>query len=540
MKRFNYFIPAWYKKNKWCENEQNWHSRRQYSEFDETIKQIQLFHRNLKEDYKILLMSYSPNFRHFLHRQGIYRANYWSCFDSIQQVTRKKIVVLSFHDLKWPQGIEFVYSPFAIIAFLNGQKYAKAEFGEDGNLISVDMYADDVICRRNYYDDRGFVSNTIIFTEGKEYYQDFLGEDGIWRIRNYFGDGHVEINQRYGTYTIDTIGNTIECSYSGAWFPSLESVLTEILEKYVYYNAHEGDKFFVALYDHHMSMMSKCLEGQYVISTLFENRFSDEEIVKHGDFIKKSRYLITDSKDASKKVKNLLGIAEGSDSGIIRDISPYDARTDMGISQQLSVQNIMLPIDGIGDTELEKILIECSKYLKKNSKARIHVFTRNTEWNYSGIIKNKIAAILEKNGFDRRWVVEDKPGPEAENMIDIEEEKVEIRFFIDQTIDERNISKCVNEQRVILDLRKTVDVFLFITAISKGVPRISLSKDEFLLHKRSGYQLRGYDEISQILSYYLDSMEVWNEALIENYELGQKFTTDVLIQAWKEVLEISG
>ena len=42
-----YFVPAWYKQNKWCENEQVWYSRRMKSEFDETIKQITLFHRNV-------------------------------------------------------------------------------------------------------------------------------------------------------------------------------------------------------------------------------------------------------------------------------------------------------------------------------------------------------------------------------------------------------------------------------------------------------------------------------------------------------------
>lgn len=107
-----YFIPAWYKQNMWCENEQQWYMRRLKSEFDETIKQITLFHRNVDRPYRILVLGYSPNFRHFLHRQGMYRSKYWSCFDAIAQVRRKKVAVLSYHDIKWPKGLEFVYSPF--------------------------------------------------------------------------------------------------------------------------------------------------------------------------------------------------------------------------------------------------------------------------------------------------------------------------------------------------------------------------------------------------------------------------------------------
>ena len=48
-----YFIPAWYKQNMWCENEQQWYKRRLKSEFDETIKQITLFHRNVDRPYTV-------------------------------------------------------------------------------------------------------------------------------------------------------------------------------------------------------------------------------------------------------------------------------------------------------------------------------------------------------------------------------------------------------------------------------------------------------------------------------------------------------
>ena len=139
-----YFIPAWYQQNTWSEKEQSWYERRTKSEFDETIKQITLFHRNVDVEYRILLLGFSPNIRHFLHRQGMYRAPYWSCFDAICQIRRTKTAVLSYHDIKWPKGIEFVYSPFAVIGYMQGEKYAQVEFGEDGNPIAIDMYQAEI------------------------------------------------------------------------------------------------------------------------------------------------------------------------------------------------------------------------------------------------------------------------------------------------------------------------------------------------------------------------------------------------------------
>ena len=127
-----YFIPAWYLKNEWKEDEQFWYRRRMKTETDDTVKQIQLFQRNSICEYKILLLSYAPNFRHFLHRQGVFRVPYWSVFDAIQEVRRKKQAILSFHSLNWPRDIEFIYTPFSIIAMLNQERYAQIEFGEIG------------------------------------------------------------------------------------------------------------------------------------------------------------------------------------------------------------------------------------------------------------------------------------------------------------------------------------------------------------------------------------------------------------------------
>lgn len=232
-----YFIPAWYKQNMWCENEQQWYMRRLKSEFDETIKQITLFHRNVDRPYRILVLGYSPNFRHFLHRQGMYRSKYWSCFDAIAQVRRKKVAVLSYHDIKWPKGLEFVYSPFSIIALQGDVKYAQVEFGEDGNPISIDMFEDGKICRRNYYDDRGFVSSTVIYENGIEQYQDFLMENGIWKIREYKNDGHVVVNPTCPDYDVvpdaksGKAGEPVEIRFTKAEYDSLEAVIEEVFAK---------------------------------------------------------------------------------------------------------------------------------------------------------------------------------------------------------------------------------------------------------------------------------------------------------------------
>ena len=575
-----YFIPAWYKQNMWCENEQQWYKRRLKSEFDETIKQITLFHRNVDRPYRILALGYSPNFRHFLHRQGMYRSKYWSCFDAIAQVRRKKVAVLSYHDIKWPKGLEFVYSPFSIIALQGDIKYAQVEFGEDGNPISIDMFEDGKICRRNYYDDRGFVSSTVIYESGIEQYQDFLMENGIWKIREYKNDGHVVVNQTCPNYDVvpdaknGKAGEPVEMRFSKAEYDSLEAVIEEVFASYVNLT-RQNDNFFVAMHPLHIRVAEHVLKGKRVIATFFENRFDFTQTSQAADFLEHAENIITDSDYTTKLImKNLSGsydINSDSQAGSaqeageiaadkisvnnepvglhITDIPPYDTRMDFGISSQLRVQNILVPVDGLTEDAFARIIKGLADYLTINDLARVHFFTRDASWGSEDAIKNDTAELLDSMGYDSRLVTGDGEAAlgfdgrgaddSAENEQEDIEKPVEQRFFVDVCVDERDISKCINEQRVILDMRGTMDVFVYVTAISKGVPRISMSADQFLIPGKNGMVIDDFSDIGRCLTYYLDSFENWNQALVECYELGQKYTTSVLLKKWRKVLNFS-
>ena len=575
-----YFIPAWYKQNMWCENEQQWYKRRLKSEFDETIKQITLFHRNVDRPYRILVLGYSPNFRHFLHRQGMYRSKYWSCFDAIAQIRRKKVAVLSYHDIKWPKGLEFVYSPFSIIALQGDVKYAQVEFGEDGNPISIDMFEAGKICRRNYYDDRGFVSSTIIYENGIEQYQDFLMENGIWKIREYKNDGHVIVNQTCPNYDVvpdaknGKAGEPVEMRFTKAEYDSIEAVIEEVFASYVKLT-RQDDSFFVAMHPLHISVAEHVLKGKRVIATFFENRFDFAQISRAADFLEHAENIITDSDYTTKLIMtNLSGsydINSDSQAGSaqetgeiaadkisvnnepvrlhITDIPPYDTRMDFGISSQLRVQNILVPVDGLTEDAFAQIIKGLADYLSTNELARVHFFTRDASWGHEDAIKNDTAELLDSMGYDSHWVTGDGEAAlgfggrgaddSAENEQEDVEKPVEQRFFVDVCVDERDISKCINEQRVILDMRGTMDVFVYVTAISKGVPRISMSADQFLIPGKNGMVIDDFSDIGRCLTYYLDSFVNWNQALVECYELGQKYTTSVLLKKWRKVLNFS-
>lgn len=112
-----------------------------------------------------------------------------------------------------------------------------------------------------------------------------------------------------------------------------------------------------------------------------------------------------------------------SDSSLrITDIPPYDTRMDFGISQQLKVQNILIPIDGLEKDAYRAIIREVSEYLCINDLARVHIFTRNAQWGHEDNIRNELVGMLREYGHDIRWACK-------ADSIDEDEERLNRDFY---------------------------------------------------------------------------------------------------------------
>lgn len=529
-----YFIPAWYQQNQWCENEQSWWSRHMHTEFDDTVKQIQLFHRSGACPYQILLLSFTPNFRHFLHRQGVYHAPYWSCFDAIQEVRRKKTAVLSFHNLKWPEKIEFVYSMFAVVAMLHKEKYAQIDFGEDGNPIRIDLYQNGEVRRRNIYDDRGFVASTILYEDGKPSYQDYLMENGMWKMRFFYKDGHVQINEKCPEYLLQYQDEVQSRRFSRLSYDNMECVIYEVLASYVDLTKRQ-DIFCVAMHERHAELVKKALKNRKLILSFFGDRYLVESHPESLKIIEEADYVIADSTKNVSKIQEESGILIEN----IMAIPPYDSRVDLGISQQLDVQKILVPIDGIKDEEFSEIIRLLGEYLLTNELARIHLFTRRAEYVRKQNVLERVRGELRKAGLEEGWAAEEEQDKPLENDLELEE-YVPVKFFVEQCVDELTVSKCMREQKILVDMRDIPELYLQITAISMGIPQIVRTGTEFVEHGRNGIILKSIEKLPSAVNHYLDGLRNWNRAVVCSYELVKEYTTEKLLEKWREVMSSIG
>lgn len=526
-----YFIPAWYQQNNWYENEQSWHVRRMHTEFDDTVKQVQLFHRSGAYPYRIMLLGFSPNFRHFLHRQSVYRAPYWSCFDAIQEIRRGKARLLSVHNLSWPAGVEFIYTPFVLVAMLDGEKYAQVEYGEDGNPIRIDMYENGRIHRRNIYDDRGFLSASIVYEDGNPVYQDYLMESGSRKLRCFLQDGHVEINSSHPNYLLNYEGTEYTKRFSKQIYESLEEVIDEVLSAYLTLTKDE-DLFCAAMHERHTDVLLDALYEKKLILSFFKERYDLNSQPRGLELMKKASYIITDSRENSREIRGKLGHAVQH----ITDITPFDTRMDTGINLQFSVQKILVPVDGMPEERFAQIVKLLGNYFASNANARVCLFTREADYNRKGFLLEKTRKILKEVGMPEGWALEEVAPSLGENKLE-DEKSIPVKFVVEQCVEELAVSMCLKEQRVIADLRDVPELYLQIMAVSIGIPQIVLAENQFARHGKNGYAIQDLSKLPEALVYYLDGMANWNDAQVHSYKLGKKYTTSVLLAKWKEVIE---
>ena len=516
-----YFIPSWYHGNEFHENEQSFYSRRMVTEFDDTVKQVQLFNRNHIMDYQILNLSFSPNFRHFLHRQSVFHAPYFSVFDAIQEIKTQAVDTLSFHDLAWPKYTEFVYTDFCVIAYVSGQKYAEILFGEDGNMIQVDLFQKDVVVRKNIYDDRGFLSCTQIYQNNKRVYEQFLGEDGKWKFIHFFGDDHIEINNQNNMYNVE--GQTY--IFRKSTYTDMSEFLLEVLNTFIR-TTKDSDIFCMAMHPLHNSILEKALKDKKTILSFYKDRSNNYSEL--SSMISNANYVVTDTSDKITRIKDNV---ESSIS--IIDITPFDTRVDFGVSQQLNVQNILVPVDGLDVEDLDNLILLFAQYFNENEHARIHFFTRNAMYNRADQILNHVQQVLIENRLDAR-LARKEDDKKAEFDLD-GENQIPIKFYVDQCVDELSISKCIRLQRIMVDITKNPDLYLQISSISTGIPMLVRQENQYVHHGQNGFIIDDLNDIPMYLSYYLNSLTNWNKAMISSYEIGKVYNTKRLIQKWKEV-----
>ena len=138
------------------------------------------------------------------------------------------------------------------------------------------------------------------------------------------------------------------------------------------------------------------------------------------------------------------------------------------------------------------------------------------------------------------WAAEEENGQTfAENDLG-EAQPLTVLFQVEQCVDELSVSRCMREQRVLVDMRAVPELYLQIAALSMGIPQIVGSRTQFVKQGRNGIILQDMGKLPAALRFYLDNLVNWNDAKVCSYVLRKRYTTDVLMEKWREVIKAIG
>lgn len=516
-----YFIPSWYSdKRLWTEKELPWHQMHSVAEFDDSVSQMHMF-KQANEDIKMLLFSYSPNLRHFLHRQHISSIAYWSVFDDIQNIRLKSVRQLLWNDFDWPEHIEWVYTPWSILGRLNGSVYTRLDFGQEGHLLSIRLFEEGDSVKTLVFDDRGFLSSIIRAKGTKDVSQTYYDDCGNWRIKEDFLTNEVRINAAF------------KDDFDKEIYKSMEEL---IQEKFNLMKAKISAKDVVVLASdkqHDRLVLSAKTPFKLIVS-LFGKRtdFTDE---KFKNKVSGASLLVCDTEKAAVQLQGIMG----ENAVPVQVVFPFDMRFIADKSRQTNVWKIYFaigeePIDHFRSALMDLFhFMDCNMHVQLVVGASVH----------SAMSKAQMIEYLQDlidRQADTNLIVDDETQDMYEPLVNDQPEEHKPRVFVNMHASEDDLIRILDGVRILVDVRETPDLFLQIAGISIGIPQVNQRHTRYVEHLQNGFIVKDISQLTEALQLYLTDLTHWDEVLEYSMQKIEENTGTRLVNQWKAALDNNG
>lgn len=503
-----YFVPAWYPKDRpWYDNSEVWY-RSGSHDFDDSISQLRMFQESGKNN-QLIILNYMPNLRHFTHRYDLYEVPIWAVFDEIQNCHQIEPRLWDFKSLDWPEGAEFIYSPFLILVRLHGQTLAKIEFGEEGHILFIDYYQCQDKAVRYVFDDRGFLSSCLYSQNGKPMYQDYLNGYGEWQIREYLTDENHQV----------LVNPTQSERFKKTVYESIEELVAEKMSVYFVDRNEPSDVLIVADHPIHRRIIESIKGQKKLILSYYHQRLDKENSLLPNDLLNQANLVVTDTLDLANELL-LLGNKN------VQHISLYDTRLRLGKSQRLNELIIHFVLDGISHDKLNNYLSEIFRLMEDYERVHLSLVTNTTDVQKGQEWQEFIEQLLVEQEREDFFLANDR---EVSYEIDEDNQPVS-RITFKILYAEKERLQALDKARIIVDLGTPPHLHTQISAISAGLPQINCIPTEFVEQGRTGIIIGPDTSLAQALGYYLDGLKHWNESLVATVQKITDYTSGKLVQ----------
>ena len=507
------FVPSWYTDaNSWDSKRQSWY-REQQIRADDTLSRLRIF-RQAGENVGLTNLAFTPGMRRLLLSEGLPETRIWSAFDDMQGISLTECANISFRDLNWPKGIEWVYSPFLLWGYLGEELAVRIEFGQDGEMIETDLYENGQVALHYEWDDRGFVSRVTCHREGKAQYRDYLDPAGIIQFREDLHDGQV------GVSSIATH------RFHHARYASIGDMVAEVLEKRMSRFGNE-DIIIVSSNRRHNELFLKGKRNNKVLLS-FTGKELDPDDPQMRRCLQRADGICCDSQWNTERL--LRSCPELSKKLLTEP--PVDARLELGISSERKEEFLFLPTDGVPDAILARCLDLMETVLEKNENAVVVIAASS----YRRSPKQTEAQLRERVSRLSSIRLPAEAEDLGENRVLAENEDEEPpRTVLATFADTAELETLLKDARLLLELAAEPSERLQIMGIGMGIPQILVSASRYVDHLQDGYVVNSLDELPEAIAYYLDDLNHWNEAVLCCAQKVDRYSGENIVRRLKQL-----
>ncbi|CAH0416297.1 accessory Sec system protein Asp1 [Periweissella fabaria] len=521
--------------------------------FDYLVNLANMFTNN-DEQFELISTNFTPVLRYQLLSQDLSSSKVWSLYDALQGITIKDGQPITFNDIPLPDDADIIYTPFGINVYYNKQIYARIIPYNDNIICKVVYFVagqQDVI---DYYDDRGFLSR-----------RDLLGTPHTNEQHFYFSqDGQLVLSEKQGGDTPHqvTIYPLFYQRFKHHEYQNLQAVLVEIFENY----ANKTAEPFVLTVDNlHPSEFTQRISLRYPVVAYLEqtliNKLSTELVDENMAGLLTAAKAIVIPENEGKQVLTDFIKEQRIPINLkkIKVIAPYSVNLDLGISNILVETNIVI-------NAIQKSAADAIKIIKTVTE----LIVKDTDLNLIMVVENSVDTVLmmatvkeylmQKLAIDdgnpdleliEQYVLAKKanePNPVLLKEIRLLEKKDPSRYnnmiTLVQMLHNIKFEKQLNrakwhqlilKARVYADLNDNPDLYPVIQTIETGIPLLVAKKIEFLHQQHNGEIIQTLKQLAHYLAIYIYQLNVWNDTLVYDVQLGNAYGDAELTAKWKEV-----
>ena len=495
-----YFVPSWYgKDHAWGE------SKLAYEQlvFDDCVNQMRIF-MGVGEDIQLLLLNYMPHLRNQLHDQALDQLSFWSVFDDIQGFGEGVSQALSLEDLLWPSRIQFMPTPFAMLAYLDGERYADIYYSSEGWIHDVAYYRAGKINKRLVFDDRGYLSSAYYYSNRQILRQDFFNLLGQPVLCHNFQTAQVT------------------CWQDGQikHFDSMTDFIRERVSRYLTSHLTDKDTVVIANDSQHDSLLIDAIHTGKVAYSIFSSRSSD----LNASLLKAADLIVVDNDENRQVLQNNNEINPQK----ILNLTPFDTRLHLGMSQRVKSLRVFFQVDGIDKVQVKDFLELMLKKVKDDR--RIHVILAGFRLPY----EREIALQDLVQSYENVINPEEEGVGDFQDKLPHKEREPAFRLVNLQT--DKDLIQEFQTVRLVIDLAHKPNLYTQIAAISAGIPQINQHASAYVEHRKNGWIAKNPTQLSQGIDYYLKGLKNWNEALVYSVEKINRYQGREIVEKWQDYL----